>query len=321
MIFLLDVGRRSEFATFAKQVGAIHMTRPDNNHAKAGNINHALTKTKGEFIAIFDCDHIPTRSFLQLTLGTLLSDSRMALVQTPHHFFSPDPFDPPRFEALARLRTGDGANTAVYAGLYSAELQRAAYPDIEPVDLDVPVQRAYEVALGVITKRKWLIIDERAPQPPRRIGRIEAVARTPIMGFREDVTIRVSPDGDGSRIDIRSSSRYFEGDFGSNATRVARLIEDITSAAESNPRPKTPVAESRARRSTAARPSCSCPISPGRRPLPPRRARRYRGAARHIAKALSPSCDGEAKNIYAPTAAATSAAKSDTSFSMPSPSW
>ncbi len=92
-VYLLDDGRRPEFATFAKQVGAVHMTRPDNNHAKAGNINHAMTKTRGEFIAIFDCDHIPTRSFLQLTLGTLLADPRMALVQTPHHFFSPDPFE------------------------------------------------------------------------------------------------------------------------------------------------------------------------------------------------------------------------------------
>ncbi|MBA4286588.1 MAG: cellulose synthase catalytic subunit (UDP-forming) [Xanthomonadaceae bacterium] len=92
-VYLLDDGRRPEFAVFAKQVGAVHMTRPDNNHAKAGNINHALTKTRGEFIAIFDCDHIPTRSFLQLTLGTLLEDPKMALVQTPHHFFSPDPFE------------------------------------------------------------------------------------------------------------------------------------------------------------------------------------------------------------------------------------
>jgi len=156
----------------------------------------------------------------------------------PIHDITTDPIDPPRFEALARLRTGDGANTAVYAGLYSAELQRAAYPDIEPVDLDVPVQRAYDVALAVVTKRKWLIIDERAPQPPRRIGRIEAVARTPIMGFREDVSIRVTPDGDGSRVDIRSSSRYFEGDLGSNASRVAKLIEDINTAAENTPAPK-----------------------------------------------------------------------------------
>src|SRR5258708_2779173 len=83
---------------------------------------------------------------------------------------------------LAGLRTGDGANTDVDAGLYSAAEQRLAYPDIETVDLEVPAQRAYEVALQLVNKRKWLVIDERAPQLARRIGRIEAVARTPIMG-------------------------------------------------------------------------------------------------------------------------------------------
>src|SRR6195952_1363032 len=150
----------------------------------------------------------------------------------PIHDITTDPIDPPRFDALARLRAGDGANTAVYAGLYSAELQRAAYPDIEPVDLDVPVQRAYDVTLELINKRKWRVVDARAPQPPRREGRIEAVARTPIMGFREDVAIRVTPDGGGSRVDIRSSSRYFESDLGSNASRVAKLIDDINNTAE-----------------------------------------------------------------------------------------
>src|SRR5580692_3224706 len=112
----------------------------------------------------------------------------------PIHDITTDPIDPPRFEALARLRTGDGTNTAVYAGLYSAEQQRQAYPDIEPVEIEVPVQRAFDITLQLVTKRKWLIIDERPPQLPRRIGRIEAVARTPIMGFREDVSIRVAPD-------------------------------------------------------------------------------------------------------------------------------
>jgi hypothetical protein len=144
-----------------------------------------------------------------------------------------DPIDPPRFEALARLRSGDGTNSAVYAGLYSAEQQRLAYPDIETVELEVPPQRAYEVTLQLIGKRKWLVIDERPPQPPRRIGRIEAVARTPIMGFREDVSIRITPDGEESRVDIRSSSRYFESDLGSNAARVSKLIEDINTAVDS----------------------------------------------------------------------------------------
>jgi hypothetical protein len=150
------------------------------------------------------------------------------------HDITTDPIDPPRFEALARLRSGDGANPAVYAGLYSAEQQHIAYPDIETVELELPVQRAYEITLQLVTKRKWLIIDARSPQPPRRIGRIEAVARTPIMGFREDVSIRVTPDDEDARVDIRSASRYFESDLGSNAARVRKLIDDLNTAADAD---------------------------------------------------------------------------------------
>jgi hypothetical protein len=168
----------------------------------------------------------------------------------PIHDITTDPIDPPRNEALARLRTGGGANTAVYAGLYSAEQQRLAYPDIETVELEVPAQRAYEVTRALVTKRKWLVIDERAPQPPRRLGRIEAVARTPIMGFREDVSIRITPEAEGSRVDIRSSSRYFESDLGSNAARVSSLIEDINRAVDSVKPVKKPQAPAKAQAKT-----------------------------------------------------------------------
>lgn len=161
------------------------------------------------------------------------------------HDITTDPIDPPRFEALARLRTGDGANPAVYAGLYSAEQQRQFYPEIAPVELEISADRAYAIALQLVNKRKWLVIDERAPQPPRRVGRIEAVARSPIMGFREDVSIRVVADGEDSRVDIRSASRYFESDLGSNASRVSKFIDDLNTAADADalkPVKKTPVA-------------------------------------------------------------------------------
>ena len=168
----------------------------------------------------------------------------------PIHDITTDPIDPPRFEALARLRGGDGANPAVYAGLYSAEQQRLAYPDIETVELDVPALRAYEVTLALVNKRKWRVVDERPPQP-RRDGRIEAIAQTLIMGFREDVSIRIKPDGEGSRVDIRSSSRYFEGDLGSNAARVTKLIEDINSAVDNaKPAPKKPQAPAKTQAKT-----------------------------------------------------------------------
>jgi uncharacterized protein (DUF1499 family) len=147
------------------------------------------------------------------------------------HDITTDAIDPPRFEALARLRAGEGANPAVYAGLYSAEQQRVAYPDIETVELELPAPRAYEVVLQVVNKRKWNVVDDRKPEG-RRDGHIEAITKSFLMGFREDVTIRIKADGEDSRVDIRSSSRYFESDFGSNAKRVAALMEDINTAAE-----------------------------------------------------------------------------------------
>ncbi|MDD5332935.1 MAG: UDP-forming cellulose synthase catalytic subunit [Rhodoferax sp.] len=92
-VYLLDDGRRQDFKEFAASVGVTHVTRPNNLHAKAGNINAALPQTDGELIAIFDCDHIPTRTFLQATVGWFLADKKLAMVQTPHHFLSPDPFE------------------------------------------------------------------------------------------------------------------------------------------------------------------------------------------------------------------------------------
>ncbi len=92
-IYILDDGKRTEFEEFAELAHVGYITRTTNEHAKAGNINKALLKTDGDFIAIFDCDHIPTRAFLQLTMGLFQEDPNLALIQTPHHFFSPDPFE------------------------------------------------------------------------------------------------------------------------------------------------------------------------------------------------------------------------------------
>ena len=92
-IYILDDGKRSEFAMFAADVGVGYITRNDNSHAKAGNLNHAMKLTNGELICVFDCDHVATRIFLQATVGGFLKDPKLALVQTPHFFYSPDPFE------------------------------------------------------------------------------------------------------------------------------------------------------------------------------------------------------------------------------------
>src|SRR5208282_3446147 len=92
-IYILDDGRRKEFEQFAFEAGIGYKTRPDNKHAKAGNINSALKTLDSPLVAIFDCDHVPTRSFLQMTVGWFMRDHKLAVLQTPHHFYSPDPFE------------------------------------------------------------------------------------------------------------------------------------------------------------------------------------------------------------------------------------
>jgi len=92
-IYVLDDGNREEFARFCAEAGVVHFTRENNAGAKAGNINAALARTDGEFIAVFDSDHVPSRTFLKVCMGVMIKDHKMALVQLPHHFFSPDPFE------------------------------------------------------------------------------------------------------------------------------------------------------------------------------------------------------------------------------------
>ncbi len=92
-VYLLDDGRRKEFEEFAFEAGIGYRTRPDNTFAKAGNINTALETMSSPLVAVFDSDHVPTRSFLQMTVGWFMRDPKLAVMQTPHHFYSPDPFE------------------------------------------------------------------------------------------------------------------------------------------------------------------------------------------------------------------------------------
>ncbi len=104
-----------------------------------------------------------------------------------------------------------------------------------------------------INKRRWRVVDARAPQAGRREGRIEAVARTPIMGFRDDVVVRVRPEPDGARIDARSSSRYGTFDFGTNAARIRSLDERHRGRHADASRPERPPAPPPGKKSAPAK--------------------------------------------------------------------
>ena len=89
-VWVLDDGRRDWLRTFCQETGVRYLTRPDNLHAKAGNMNHALAHAQGQFIAVFDADFVPSRQFIERTLG-FFNDPAVGIVQTPQHFYNKDP--------------------------------------------------------------------------------------------------------------------------------------------------------------------------------------------------------------------------------------
>lgn len=90
-VFVLDDGQRAEAQQLAASLHCGYVTREERQHAKAGNLNHALKETTGELVAIFDVDHVPAADFLHDTVG-FFEDEQVAFVQTPHHFYNPDVF-------------------------------------------------------------------------------------------------------------------------------------------------------------------------------------------------------------------------------------
>jgi cellulose synthase (UDP-forming) len=90
--WILDDGRREEVARLAKQLGARYLTRPDNRHAKAGNLNHALGVIDAQIVAVLDADHVPTARFLTALLP-YFDDERIAFVQSPQDFYNLESFE------------------------------------------------------------------------------------------------------------------------------------------------------------------------------------------------------------------------------------
>ena len=91
-VYLLDDGNRPEIAHLANHLGVRYIARTDNTHAKAGNLNNALRYSQGELVMVLDADHVPTRDFLNETIGFFQANSKLAFLQTPQHFFTNDPF-------------------------------------------------------------------------------------------------------------------------------------------------------------------------------------------------------------------------------------
>jgi cellulose synthase (UDP-forming) len=134
-VWVLDDGRRPWLKEFCETKGVGYITRPDNTHAKAGNINHALTKTDAEYFALFDADFIVQRNFLMRTMG-FFADPSIGIVQVPHTFYNHDPMqtnlalrktlpDDQRFFFEAIMPSRDGWDAAFCCGSNSVTRRNA----------------------------------------------------------------------------------------------------------------------------------------------------------------------------------------------------
>ena len=152
---------------------------------------------------------------------------RMRTAVPPIHDITTDRDNPPAFAAVVAARTAEGGNPVTYEDAKIAEQQRQAYPDIAPLSLALPPDAAFNRALDAAQQMGWTIVaaDDRA-------GRIEASDRSRWFGFTDDIVVRITPSGSGSRVDVRSSSRLGRSDFGVNAARVRAYLAVLRTAAE-----------------------------------------------------------------------------------------
>jgi uncharacterized protein (DUF1499 family) len=146
---------------------------------------------------------------------------RLGPPRPPIHDITTDTQAPPEYVAVLPLRV-NAPNTTVYGGEKVASQQRQAYPDLQPLILNIPPSQAFERALTTVREMGWDVVAADAAA-----GRIEATDTTFWFGFKDDVVIRVRPADGGSRVDVRSLSRVGRGDAGTNAKRIRAYLDAL----------------------------------------------------------------------------------------------
>ncbi len=137
-----------------------------------------------------------------------------------------DTASPPRYAALAKRAAG--MNSADYAGERVSQAQLKAYPDLRTFIIDRSVEDAFEFVEEAVRKVRWKVTTAEPPTSrPAKAGIIEATEQTLIIGFWDDIVIRVEGSVNRARVDVRSSSRYGHFDFGQNAARIRRFLTEL----------------------------------------------------------------------------------------------
>jgi len=158
-----------------------------------------------------------------VAVGIPFQWQRAARSVPPIHDITTDLENPPTFEAVVPLRA-EAPNTLERPPAL-AEQQRQGYPDLAPITVSMPLDQAFDRALAAAQEAGWRIVT--ADKGP---GRIEATDTTRWFGFQDDIVVRLTPWGAGTRVDVRSVSRVGRNDTGTNARRIRRYLDRLQSS-------------------------------------------------------------------------------------------
>jgi hypothetical protein len=142
---------------------------------------------------------------------------------------STDVDDPPHFFRAYAERTRSDIRISRFSSEDVALLQES-YPDIVPRYYPLDTVVVFDAADAIVKRRRWAVLDRQPPQDSGGSGRIEAVARTLLFGFKQDVAIRISPEGEGTLVDMRSIARNGTHDLGADAERIREFFRDLDTA-------------------------------------------------------------------------------------------
>jgi hypothetical protein len=142
------------------------------------------------------------------------------------HDITTDPDDPPAFTGAAAQRA-PGENPAGYLREDTIGQQDAAYPEIEPLMLDFPPDDVYAAATALVGDWGWTVLDAGVAPGENGVALIQARGKSLILGLPQDIAIRIRPDGDGARVDMRSANRVGRHDLGWNARRTETFLREL----------------------------------------------------------------------------------------------
>jgi uncharacterized protein (DUF1499 family) len=145
---------------------------------------------------------------------------------------STDMTDPPAFSRSTKALAARAGYSPPPVDATQREVQLHAYPAVQPVLLDLEPDDAYQLVLKAVDELHWRVIDKVEPGGRTGIGHVDVIDRTLVMGFPDDITIRIRPLAGQTRVDVRSASRYGSHDFGTNARRIEKFIEELQNQLE-----------------------------------------------------------------------------------------